>query len=114
MARYSRRISENIERRNKEQAKENRRDVAPTQRGTLLILILLVVNFVLLIATWSGLTYFDRGVYIALEIAFLSIYLQRRLYRQVQWAMFMEYTGYIFMGLAAALFIYKLVVTYIF
>ncbi|MDQ0204694.1 hypothetical protein [Pectinatus haikarae] len=108
MARYSKRISEKIE--------KTKGSAAPPQKKAgrdILLIVLIVINIVFLIIGWPQLANIDRGIYILLEGALISIYAQRHADLSEKYSEYVKYLSFIFMGLAFLLFIYSAYMRYI-
>ncbi|WP_196594571.1 hypothetical protein [Pectinatus sottacetonis] len=108
MSRYSKRISEKIERTKKSAdppVKKPGRDIV--------LIILICINFIFLLIGWPQLAVVDRAIYILLEGALLSIYAQRHAKISDAAIDKVKYLSFIFMGLALLLFIYSCYVRYI-
>lgn len=108
MSRYSKRISEKIEKQ-KKSAKP-----APEKPGKdILLIILIVINFIFLIASWPALPLIDKSVYIAIEITLLSRYALRHAELHEKVATYVKYLSYVCLVLAFILFIISLYMHYI-
>ena len=108
MSRYSKRISENIERT------KNSSSPPPQKAGRdILLMILIFINFVFLVIGWPQLAAVDRAIYIFLEGALVSIYVQRHANLSDIAANRVKYLSFVFMGLAFLFFIYSSYVRYL-
>lgn len=108
MARYSKKISEKIEK-----AKGSTAPPPKKAGRDILLIILIIINFVFLVLGWPQLINIDKGIYILLEGALLSIYAQRHADLNEKASEYVKYLSFIFMGLAFALFIYSVYTRYI-
>lgn len=108
MSRYSKRISEKIEKSKKPSTP------SPAKPGRDIVLIILIcINFIFLMIGWSQLAILDRVIYILLEGALLSIYAQRHAKLSEKYTDWVKYFSFVCMGFAFLLFIYSCYLRYI-
>jgi hypothetical protein len=107
MSRYSKRISEKIEK-----TKSTANPPGKKAGRDILLLILIAVNFLFLILGWSQALIIDKAIYILLECSLISIYAYRHARLNEKNTERLKYMGLTFMGIAFACFIYSAYIRY--